>query len=78
MVKVECMSEDFDSIKQSEGIGDADIPDNPGPAALGHTPLIGSLRRGNDIPVVRERVVEEVDELENVDLPDEPVLGFLD
>lgn len=53
------------------------IPKSPGPAALGHEPLIGSVRRSNGIPVIRDRVVEEVDELDGVDVPDKPVLPFL-
>lgn len=66
-----------DSNNGQEYNAGADLPDNPGPNALGHTPLIGSVRRSNDIPVIRDRAAEEVDELDAVDLPDEPVLPFL-
>lgn len=54
-----------------------DVPDNPGPNFLGHEPLIGSARRSNDIPVLRDRLAEEVDGLEAVDLPDKPVFPAL-
>ena len=34
------------------------IPDDPGPAAMGKTPVVGQLRRQSDrdIPVVRDRI----------------------
>lgn len=54
-----------------------DVPDFPGPAALGHQPLIGSARRSNDMPVIRDRAVEEIDELKAVDVPDKPVFPIL-
>lgn len=53
------------------------LPSYPGPAALGHTPLLGSARRGMGIPVARDRAVQELDELDGVDLPDKPVLPIL-
>lgn len=56
---------------------DVDAPDNPGPNILGHTPLVGSVRRSNGIPVARDRAAEELDELEAVDIPDEPMLPIL-
>jgi len=55
----------------------ADVPKNPGPAALGHQPLIGSVRRKQGLPVIREKVAEKVDGTDAVDLPDDPVLPFL-
>lgn len=55
----------------------ANIPDNPGPAALGHTPLIGSVRRSQGMPVLREEVTRKVDETDAVDIPDSPVLESL-
>lgn len=54
-----------------------DLPEYPGPAALGHEPLIGSVRRSNDMPVIREEVVDRVDDMEAFNLPDEPVLPVL-
>jgi hypothetical protein len=54
-----------------------DVPDFPGPNALGHTALVGSLRRENDLPVLRDEVVEQVDGLDAVNLPSEPVLPIL-
>lgn len=37
--------------------GDAvDVPDEPGPALAGRTPLVGSVRRSNGMPVVRDQL----------------------
>lgn len=60
-----------------DGKDNVDVPSNPGPNALGHKPLIGSVRRSNGIPVVRDRAAEEIDELDAVDLPDKPVFPAL-
>jgi|APHM01.1.fsa_nt_gi hypothetical protein len=68
------MSDDDSGQDYAEGV---DVPDFPGPNALGHTPVIGSVRRSNDLPVIRDRAAEEVDELDAVDLPDEPLLPIL-
>lgn len=54
-----------------------DLPKNPGPNALGHTALVGSVRRSNDLPVLRDELVNQVDGLNAVDLPDDPVLPFI-
>jgi hypothetical protein len=54
-----------------------DVPDNPGPAALGHEPLVGTLRRSNGMPVIREELAQRVDSTDAVDLPDDPVLPVL-
>lgn len=35
---------------------DVEIPDDPGPALAGKTPLVGSVRRGLDMPVLREEL----------------------
>jgi hypothetical protein len=64
--------EDYGAYGQS-----VDVPDYPGPAALGHEPLIGSVRRENDMPVLREEVVDAVDSSGPVDIPDDPVLPAL-
>jgi len=56
---------------------DVDAPDHPGPNALGHTPLVGTLRRENGMPVLRDEATEAVDGLDAVDVPDEPVLPIL-
>lgn len=53
------------------------VPDYPGPAALGHEPLIGSVRRGKGMPVIRDEVADKVDSTDVVDLPDKPVLPVL-
>jgi len=54
-----------------------DVPDYPGPAALGHEPLIGSVRRSKGMPVIREEVVDKVDGIDAIDIPDKPVLPKL-
>lgn len=33
-----------------------EVPDNPGPAMTGRTPLIGQVRRNKDLPVVRDEL----------------------
>ena len=65
--------------EEDYGIGadSVDIPDYPGPAALGHEPLIGSVRRKQDIPVLREEVAQRIDDSGPVDLPDKPVIPAL-
>lgn len=37
-----------------------DVPDNPGPALLGNTPVVGTLRRQNDMPVLRDELKDEL------------------
>ena len=49
----------------------------PGPNALGHQALVGSVRRSNGLPVLRDEAVEQIDGLNAVNFPDEPVLPFL-
>ena len=58
------------------GADSLEAPSYPGPNLLGHTPLIGSVRRSNDLPVIRDEVADAIDE--NVaDLPDEPLIPAL-
>lgn len=64
-----------DGIDMSAGLDS--LPRNPGPNSLGHTPLIGSARRSNDLPVIRDEVADAVDSLDAVDFPDDPVLPIL-
>lgn len=66
-----CMS------KYNRSVAGVELPNNPGPNALGHTALLGSVRRSNDIPVVRDEVVKQIDSLSAVDVPDKPVLPVL-
>lgn len=35
---------------------DVEIPEDPGPALMGNTPLVGSVRRGLDMPVIRDEL----------------------
>lgn len=37
------------------------MPDNPGPAALGRTPAVGSFRRKRDLPVIRDEIGDLLD-----------------
>jgi hypothetical protein len=53
------------------------IPTTPGPNALGHDSVVGEWRRNNGYPVLRDELVEQVDGLDAVDLPDDPVLPIL-
>lgn len=36
--------------------GGVNTPDNPGPALAGRTPLLGTLRRSNGMPVIRDQL----------------------
>lgn len=56
---------------------DVDIPDDPGPAVAGKTPILGSLRRNNGIPVARDELGEEFEDFNADDLSDEFSLGLL-
>lgn len=37
------------------------IPNDPGPAITGNTPVVGSLRRSQGLPVARDEIAEEFD-----------------
>jgi hypothetical protein len=37
------------------------VPEDPGPALAGNTPLVGSLRRSHGFPVARDEIAEELD-----------------
>lgn len=39
---------------------DLDPPKDPGPAVLGKTPLVGSVRRNKGLPVLRDEIKEEL------------------
>lgn len=53
------------------------VPKTPGPNALGHESVVGQVRRQNGYPVIRDELVEQVDGLQAVNLPDDPVLPVL-
>jgi len=38
-----------------------DVPDNPGPAVTGRTPILGQFRRQRNMPVVRDRLTTMFD-----------------
>lgn len=57
---------------------DIEIPDDPGPAVTGNTPLIGSARRSNGLPVIRDEFKDEMDDIEVNNPADEIDLGILD
>lgn len=39
-----------------DGMMGAEVPDSPGPALAGRTPVLGSVRRSNDMPVLRDQL----------------------
>lgn len=46
-----------DGEEASQGmLSELNIPDNPGPAAAGRTPLVGTLRRSQGMPVARDEL----------------------
>jgi len=55
------MSNDFNLEKTvSEMQDELNIPEDPGPALAGKTPAIGSIRRKNDIPVLRDELKNQI------------------
>lgn len=53
--------EEFNLESVGEGIDmELDAPEDPGPALMGKTPVLGQLRRENDIPVLRDELKEEM------------------
>jgi len=46
-----------DGMMTKQGLmSNLNIPNNPGPAVAGRTPLVGSLRRSRDMMVLRDRL----------------------
>jgi hypothetical protein len=43
-----------------DGMNELEIPDNPGPAVAGRTPVLGSVRRSRDMPVVRDMLGDQL------------------
>jgi len=41
-----------------QNAGSFNVPNNPGPALTGRTPVVGSLRRSRDMPVLRDMLSE--------------------
>lgn len=40
-----------------QGMGSSlEVPDNPGPSVAGRTPLVGTVRRSNGMPVLRDQL----------------------
>jgi len=48
-----------------EPVDESDVPDREeaGPAILGRTPVVGTLRRKNDMTVVRDEIADELEDL---------------
>lgn len=44
-------------------VSEEDIPANPGPAVTGRTPVLGTVRRKNGIPVVRDELAAKMGEM---------------
>lgn len=49
------MKEDID-FGQTDPQTDVELPNDPGPALMGNTPVVGSVRRGLDMPVLRDEL----------------------
>ena len=39
---------------------DAEVPDDPGPALMGKTPVLGTVRRNTDLPVLRDELKDQL------------------
>lgn len=54
---------DLDSVANQQDIDVPEdmIPDDPGPAITGNTPVLGSLRRSQGLPVARDEIAKEFD-----------------
>jgi len=44
-------------------VSEDDIPDDPGPAVTGRTPVLGTVRRKNGMPVARDELGKVVEDL---------------
>lgn len=57
--------EDFDlgdvAEEQNVDMPDDVVPEDPGPAITGNTPVVGSLRRSQGLPVARDEIADELD-----------------
>jgi hypothetical protein len=53
------------------------LPRYPGPAALGHTPVLGNALESQGLPAPRKQVTDAIDNSGVVDVPDKPVFPFL-
>lgn len=49
-----------DAVVGSRDFANVDMPDEPGPAALGREPVVGTFRRQRDMPVLRDELAEMV------------------
>lgn len=55
------MSKEFNIEKTvSEMQDELNIPDDPGPALAGKTPALGSIRRKNGMPVLRDELKDQL------------------
>jgi len=45
-----------DAVVGQGGESMLDMPDNPGPAVAGRTPVVGQFRRDRDMPVLRDQL----------------------
>lgn len=44
-------------------VSEEDVPNDPGPAVTGRTPILGTVRRKNGMPVLRDELGEAVEDL---------------
>lgn len=49
----------LDSKVSNQYSEEVDIPSDPGPAVAGRTPLVGSVRRSQGLPVIRDELKDE-------------------
>lgn len=52
---------DVDAVVGSRGFDIFEIPSNPGPNVMGRNPVVGSLRRKKDLPVIRDEINKRLD-----------------
>ena len=53
--------EELNLEEMAEGVdADLDVPEDPGPALMGKTPVLGQLRRQNDMPVLRDELKDQL------------------
>jgi hypothetical protein len=50
----------MDEIEFNSPSEEIDLPDDPGPALAGKTPVIGTLRRNNDMTVLRDELKDQL------------------
>lgn len=52
--------QDLDLSEMADG-DEIEVPDEPGPSIAGRTPLVGTVRRSQGAPVLRDELSDELD-----------------